>query len=441
MINRYSYDPSRPICENDHVLLIDHIKRCFVVKVERNKLIKICKDKFKVDTLIGLNYGQIFTKVNNEWIKVNRNDETYKGYWNLLEQDFDDSDALESPISSDNRTFLDLNSSQKLSADDINKLKKDINPSELISKIVQNSETFQARNQISKEKYIKRKEFRHLKLFEVGHCNLMSICESYFNGFPHKIGYMRFESLAMMLHMSNVQFDDRIVVFDHSLGIITGAIAQRLQGTGKIYRLVTRGVSDKIVHELGVNNFDNILSIDFNEVMTFCNGATVQLKTSTLDIVGNDEVDSDDGSSNSTEEVVELKSKKRKKETLPGIYPLTKITESDLQDVDVVIGNVSFNKCNKDNSLVDTYTISLMEIANKFLKNDGRFIIFGQHFQPLSHCYSVLTKSSEYINVKLDETFIREYQVKPMCTHPIIGKYRPCCGFILSSIKVSNATL
>eukprot|EP00375_Theileria_parva_P003623 XP_766308.1 hypothetical protein [Theileria parva strain Muguga] len=171
------------------------------------RLIKICKDKFKVDTLIGLNYGQIFTKVNNEWIKVNRNDETYKGYWNLLEQDFDDSDALESPISSDNRTFLDLNSSQKLSADDINKLKKDINPSELISKIVQNSETFQARNQISKEKYIKRKEFR----------------------------YMRFESLAMMLHMSNVQFDDRIVVFDHSLGIITGAIAQRLQGQANVY--------------------------------------------------------------------------------------------------------------------------------------------------------------------------------------------------------------
>ncbi|XP_953988.1 uncharacterized protein TA05665 [Theileria annulata] len=390
MINSFNYDPSKPICENDHVMLIDHIKRCFVVKVERNKLVKICKDKFNIGTLIGLNYGQIFTKIDNEWIKVNRNDESFKSYWSLVEQDSDDSESLESPISSDNRTFLDLNSSQKLSADDINKMKKDINPSELISKIVQNSETFQARNQFSKEKYIKRKEFR----------------------------YLRFESLAMMLHLANPQFDDKVIVFDHSLGLITGALAQRLQGTGKIYRLVTRGVSDKIVHELGVNHFDNIISVDFDQVMAYSDGSKVQLNSNSHDNTNTvDNIEEHNSSelelesSNSTEEELEVKSKKRKKETIPGIYPLTKITESELENVNLVIGNVSFNKCNKDNSLVDTYTISLMEIANKFLRNDGRLIVFGQHFQPLSHCYSVLTSSTQYINVKLDETFIREYQV------------------------------
>lgn len=37
-------------------------------------------------------------------------------------------------------------------------------------------------------------------------------------------------------------------------------------GTGKIFRLVTKGVSDKIVHELGVKYFDNVFSIDFANV-------------------------------------------------------------------------------------------------------------------------------------------------------------------------------
>ncbi|UKK00594.2 hypothetical protein MACK_000668 [Theileria orientalis] len=419
MTYRFCYDPSQPIRENDYVLLMDHIKRCFVIKVEKNKFVKICKDKFKIDTIIGLNYGVIFTKVDNQWIKVDRKDDKYGSYWDLLESDYQDQEDADSASSKDNRNIVDDARSQKLTADDINKMKKNVNASELITAIVQNSETFQSRTSMSKEKYIRRKEFR----------------------------YMRFESLGMMLHTANVQQGHRTIVFDHSLGLITGAIAQRLQGTGKIYRLVTKGVSDKIVHELGVNYYDNILSVDYEQVMRYCNSQELVKNEETSDLrkdekngnqlitVSNEQEsqsNAEDADSDSEHPV-----KRRKKDTLPGIYPLSSATESDLEQVDLVVGNVSFNKCGKNNPLVNQYTTSLMKIADRFLKNDGRFVMFGQHFQPMSQCYATMTRSNQYVNVRLDETFMREYQIKPMCTHPVITKCRPCCGFILSAIKIS----
>ncbi|BAM39284.1 uncharacterized protein TOT_010000743 [Theileria orientalis strain Shintoku] len=441
---RFSYDPSQPIRENDHVLLMDHIKRCFVIKVERNKFVKICKDKFKIDTIIGLNYGVIFTKVDNEWIKVDRRDDRHGSYWDLLESEYQDQEDADSAPSKDFRSIADDTRSQKLTADDINEMKKNVNASELITAIVQNSETFQSRTSMSKEKYIRRKEFRQQCLRR----------------------YMRFESLGMMLHSANVQQGHRSIVFDHSLGLITGAIAQRLQGTGKIYRLVTKGVSDKIVHELGVNYYDNILSVDYEQVIRYCGGQEL-VKSGEPSDTGRDEADADQPatvvneqeSQSNTEDAdadpdadadvdSEQPVKRRKKDTLPGIYPLSNATESDLEQVDLVIGNVSFNKCGKNNPLVNQYTASLMKIADRFLKNDGRLVMFGQHFQPLSQCYATMTRSSQYVNVRLDETFLREFQVlspillslqiKPMCTHPVITKCRPCCGFILSAIKISG---
>ncbi|UKJ88189.2 hypothetical protein MACJ_000633 [Theileria orientalis] len=404
---RFFYDPSQPIRENDYVLLMDHIKRCFVIKVERNKFVKICKDKFKIDKIIGLNYGVIFTKVDNQWIMVDRKDDKYGSYWDLLESDYQDQDDAASPSSKDNRSIVDDARSQKLTADDINKMKKNVNASELITAIVQNSETFQSRTSMSKEKYIRRKEFR----------------------------YMRFESLGMMLHTANVQHGHRSIVFDHSLGLITGAIAQRLQGTGKIYRLVTKGVSDKIVHELGVNYYDNILSVDYEQVMRYCDCQEFVKNEETSDTTKGEtttdqpaSVVNEQESQSNTEDAdadSEHPVKRRKKDTLPGIYPLSNATESDLEQVDLVIGNVSFNKCGKNNPLVNQYTISLMKISDRFLKNDGRFVMFGQHFQPMSQCYATMTRSNHYVNVRLDETFLREYQVPLLILHPPF-RLNPC---------------
>ncbi|EKX73853.1 Eukaryotic initiation factor 3 family member protein [Theileria equi strain WA] len=407
------------------------------------QIIKICKDKLKLDVIIGSHYGQMFTKVDGEWKKVDRKNDNYRSYWDVIDS-YDDVDD----ICKDNRNFMNDAPAQKLSCEEIVKIKQSTSTNELISTILENSETFHSRTAMSQEKYIRRKEFRHLKLFEVRPCDLVSVCESYYAGFPHKIGYMRFESLGMMLHIASVKSDDRVIVFDHSLGLLTGSIAQRLKGTGKIYRLVTKGVSDKIVHELGINYFENIISVDYEAVLKFCSGegTAVEDAADSNDLASSNDAYARQAEENSVEHPEDIQddgieeSKKRKRESsIHGIYPLHNVSEDDLAGVDLIIGNVSFNKCGKVNSSVNDYTSRLIEIANKFLKPDGRLVIFGQHFQPMTHGYYSLSASEEFINVKLDETFFREYQIKPMRTHPTMdAKSRPCSGLILSAIKIAK---
>ncbi|GIX62874.1 eukaryotic initiation factor 3, gamma subunit protein [Babesia caballi] len=454
----FGYDLSRPVAVNDTVILMVHNKGGFTAKIEPGKTIKICKDTLKLDMLIGCSYGDMFLKDNADWVKIRRNDPQYQQYRNRIREE-----ALEESIEAppDNRNIHDDNTAQKLSYDEIQRLKKDKNAQEVIEMIVDNSETFAKKNKMAQEKYIMRKEARHVKLFYVRPCDLYNVCDCYFNSFPHKIGYLNFANLGMMLYLADIRHGYKVIVLDHALGLITAAASQRLAGSGQIYRLVCKGVSDKIVHELGIRYFDNIVSIDMDRYIpdgTSDNNAshtpTVNLLTSASadantnpsehglqcegagppgdgrETAPSDLVDDSDGSRKRALEAddnpmtedprgssaqchrdSDADPKKHKKTAVPGIYPLHSPSIEEVSGCQVVIGNVAFNKCDKLNSVVSAYTMKLKAAADAYLELGGRIVVFGQQYQPMAELQAKLTLSDEYVNVKFDEVFIREYQV------------------------------
>ncbi|KAK2196723.1 tRNA (adenine(58)-N(1))-methyltransferase non-catalytic subunit TRM6 [Babesia duncani] len=406
------------------VILQDHRKNSFTVKVEKDA----------VEMLQGCNYGQAFTFKDKQWVKVNPNE--FRGKISLDEflqpnSDVESDEVQDSArsINRDNRHLIDDNTSQKLTHDEIVAIKQQVNTKDLITTIVNNSETFRDKTRISQEKYIARKEARHLKWFQVFPCDLFGVCESYYNSFPHKIGYdltnltlsssyLNSASMGVMLFLANVRLNDKVIVFDHSLGLITGAIAQRLDGTGKIFRLVTKGVSDKIVHELGVGHFDNIASVDYEKIFKLDNVPSPSQAT---------------GKESSHE--LHLVVKRPKTET--GLYPLAIVSKSEIENSNILIGNVSYNKLDKNNTAVTACTNKLKDIADAYLA--PVFVLYGQQYQPMFECQRALSVSSNYVNVKLEEVFIREYQMEPQRTHPIMhANMRPFCGFIVSAIKIKS---
>ncbi|GBE60401.1 eukaryotic initiation factor gamma subunit [Babesia ovata] len=481
----FCHDLSKPLAANDTVILMIHNKGGFTAKIEPGKTIKICKDTFLLDMLIGCSYGDIFTKEAGSWIKIRRNDPQYMQYRHRVREDYNED---QSESVTNNRDINDDNTAQKLTYDQIQQLKKgrQIGPSlssppdktshEVIETIVDNSETFAKKNRMAQEKYIQRKEARHTKLFYIRPCDLYNVCDCYFNSFPHKIGFLNFANLGMMLYLADIRYGHKVMVLDHALGLITGAISQRLAGSGKIYRLVSKGVSDKIVHELGIKYFDNIFSIDVdryidsdgpvgqdtavgdvhnssadtnmdapaNTPMTNkterTNSPNVQKvsdnSASTPKNEGGEAVscDAEDGSqleglgkrtcaeednsdgntqgmyiSHHCQHVSDLK---KKKVTLPGIYPLHNPSRDEISGCQVVIGNIAFNKCDKLNRVVAEYTRKLKAAADMYLEMGGRLVVFGQQYQPMAELQASLTLSDEYVNVKFDEMFIRQYQVR-----------------------------
>ncbi|GFE54155.1 tRNAadenine(58)-N(1)-methyltransferase non-catalytic subunit trm6 [Babesia ovis] len=479
MVLQFSRDVSRPVAENDTVILMINNKGGFTAKVERGKTIKICKDTFHLESLIGTSYGDVFTKEHGEWIKIRHGDPQYRQYRSRIMETYADK---QNALCTDNRDIIDDNTSQKLSYVDIQQLKKDCMAHEVIETIVDNSETFAKKNKMAQEKYIRRKESRHVKLFYVRPCDLYNICDCYFNSFPHKIGYLNFSNLGMMLHLANITYNNRVMVLDHALGLITGAVSQRLAGSGKIYRLVSKGVSDKIVHELGIQYFDNIFSIDMSRYITMNINAVATKETldpqngdpnptiseayttcPSKDTNGNDKSNNskgpvaipDNSDPMSDESAKRLEpadvseeqsseqrdTKKQKVNHIHGIYPLYNIPKEDIC-CQVIIGNIAFNKCDQLNSLVSAYTEAMKLAADMYLEMGGRLVIFGQQYQPMAELQAMLTRSDEYVNVKFDEIFCREYQMLPLRTHPVMTtELRPCCGFIVSATKTSRDIL
>lgn len=299
------------------------------------------------------------------------------------------------------------------------------------------------------------------------------------------------------------------------------SIAHVYAGSGKIYRLVSKGVSDKIVHELGIKYFENIVSIDLDLYLSdqsvtankdsLCienvrpsdtNGFSVTEESNAspgkgassnggcineVDFASKpknaDEVDdsSSDMPAESMQNRFEGVNKRNlmnegttdgsngtsirftchyysdntvpKKRALPGVYPLYNPTREEVSNCHVVIGNISYNKCEKLNQLVFDYTKKIKHAADLYLELGGRLVLFGQQYQPMAALQSELTRSDSYVNVKFDEVFIREYQVcvidifskvnaKQMLhlrTHPLMkAEVRPFCGFIVSATKAST---
>lgn len=68
----------------------------------------------------------------------------------------------------------------------------------------------------------------------------------------------------------------------------------------------------------------------------------------------------------------------------------------------------------------------------KFLKPGGIFIVFSAPLEPLLSLYK--KSKSKGVTVELSETWMREYQVLPKRTHPLM-RTSASSGYLLSGIK------
>ena len=87
----------------------------------------------------------------------------------------------------DNRNVSDKNESQKLSRDDIEALKKEnLGSRELIKTIVENSSTFEGKNKHSQDKYLAKKQIKHMSCFTMLRPTTRQLMEMYYASGPGK---------------------------------------------------------------------------------------------------------------------------------------------------------------------------------------------------------------------------------------------------------------
>ncbi|KAK9108727.1 hypothetical protein Sjap_016787 [Stephania japonica] len=378
----------------------------------------------------------------------------------------------------DNRNIVDSNCAQNLSGEDIDEMKRQgATGEQIIEALIANSSTFEKKTLFSQEKYKLRKQKKYAPKILLRRPFARSICEAYFKKHPDRIGFLRVDVLSLLLSLANVTTSSDIVVLDMVGGILTGAVAERLGGTGSVcntyfgttpYSMdIVRmfNFNDKICHSILRSPISDICSAWSNNSEHPKNQENALDSACQLDgekVLPHTEFDSTCDSLHVPEvEMIQEEacsipiatgeSLALSADGVPGPVPIS-MDESDAFPTIKACKSMKFGKkatpetinswkANGFSSLViaaqELDPWSAVQELLPLLSYSAPFAIYHQYLQPLASCMHNLQVAKMAVGLQITEPWLREYQVLPSRTHPHM-QMNSFGGYILSGIKVCS---
>ncbi|CAF1006328.1 unnamed protein product [Brachionus calyciflorus] len=384
------------IKEGDYVIFkkTDTMK---IFPVKLNKPFMIDRFKTKLDNLVNKPFGY----------KYEIKDQQLHLVQNTLSDDMNKVAIFDK----DNRNLVDKSANQKLSHDEIEKLKQleDISGTEIIDRLIENSASFSQKTEYSQEKYIKKKKEKYLAVFEILKPTIRTLSEYYILGnHKRKVLNMRMDTLAQILTYSNVAAYRNVVVLESCKGLILASVVERVAGFGNVINLSPNG--------------SHISTKEILDYMNFPPEYTQNLYNFPLE------------RSDKLDEYIEELNKK-----------LAIATDDTFRDKQTK----KLELAHKVNEIFKTKKVDCLIIASKFrpspileklidsMAPNRNFVIYSLIQEPLIECHSFLKRTQKAIHIELSDSWLREYQVLPERTHP--KNNMDCCGgYLLTGITVTN---
>uniref|UniRef100_A0A804QY30 tRNA (adenine(58)-N(1))-methyltransferase non-catalytic subunit TRM6 n=1 Tax=Zea mays TaxID=4577 RepID=A0A804QY30_MAIZE len=104
---------------------------------------------------------------------------------------------------------------------------------EIVEALIANSSTF-GKKIVFSQKYKLKKQKKYAPNVLIPHPSAQSICETYFKKSPAHIGFVRVDTLSLLLPMVNISAYSDVLVVDMVGGLVVGAVAEHLGGTGYV---------------------------------------------------------------------------------------------------------------------------------------------------------------------------------------------------------------
>ncbi|XP_042382078.1 tRNA (adenine(58)-N(1))-methyltransferase non-catalytic subunit trm6-like [Zingiber officinale] len=435
--------------------------------------LKIGNKKCSLGPLLGCPFGSLFRVGNGPGEPcLSRCSHSTSGASDNALQAIEEESIAED--SRDNRLLIDNNTAQNLSSDDIDAMRRNgATGDEIVEALISNSATFKKKTVYSQEKYKRKKQKKYAPKVLLRKPSARSICETYFKKFPARIGFLRVDTLSLLLSMANVGVHSDVLVVDMIGGMVTGAVAERLGGTGYIcstYFGVTPYPSD-IIRMFNFNSevYSRIVHVPVSDLSKSLDDfvhSEISAKAPSMLPESAECRNSMDISEVPIQNFDLIKEKSLNNEQTSVMSDVGEsqhvasiLCPSGANDLelghDTPITDKLVNKGRqapletmkqwKTNGfsglIVAAPEAEVGTIVHKLLPllaYSAPFAIYHQYLQPLAACMHNLQTSKLAISLQISEPWLREYQVLPSRTHPLM-QMSSFGGYILSGIRIRNS--
>ncbi|XP_076956171.1 uncharacterized protein LOC143631234 [Bidens hawaiensis] len=400
-------------------------------RLTAGSIVKIGNKNYPLQPLIGCPFGSVFQVQNGiNGPCLSRLVSTPQA--NNTEDKRECKDELR-----DNRALIDNNTAQTLTGEDIEGLRRQgASGNEIVEALIANSATFENKTVFSQEKYRLKKQKKYAPKVLLRRPFARSICDTYFKKYPSRIGFLRVDTLSLLLSFANVTAHSDVLVVDMIGGLLAGAVAERLGGSGYVCNTY-RGDSPSSLEIVRLFNFGDeintrIVRLPLAELSASQNGDSKE--SDLLHAASNDNSNNPSNSVSMEETTVSPEDGKPDAEkNVSKINKTAKPGEKASQDA------IKLWKENGFSSLIiaapDVDAWSIVKEVLPFLSYSASFVIYHQYLQPLATCMHNLQVEKMAIGLQITEPWLREYQVLPSRTHPHM-QVSAFGGYMLSGTKI-----
>mmetsp|Transcript_36439 Transcript_36439/g.77495 ORF Transcript_36439/g.77495 Transcript_36439/m.77495 type:complete len:453 (-) Transcript_36439:170-1528(-) len=363
-----------------------------------------------IENVLGMPYGAILRRSDG-------------GQWNRFFRTAEDTAsaaaaAEAAEVYESNQHLAQDNSAQAMSPGEVNEMKGRCGGEAVVEALASNSTTFATKTKFAQEKYLKKKQQKHVQQVILIRPSLQELCETYMKSGRNKVCGLRFDYLSSVLCHSDVRTGGRYLIIDSAASLVVAAMAQQMAGNGKVYRVYRGGCPEKALTELDLGSRRSIVRPMPIEVLQSTDPASLEwFKGPVL------------GPNENAEDAAAAGKLAGRKARVQG-------RKDDFDDL----------KAQGVNSLVivtgdeeSQLALEVLEVGLKHLRPGGRVVVYGQNLQPLAAKQGEFRTSGDFVEVRMHQLFTREYQVLPMRTHPVMTAEAMLVeGFILSATKVQG---
>ncbi|KAL0325857.1 UNVERIFIED_CONTAM: tRNA (adenine(58)-N(1))-methyltransferase non-catalytic subunit trm6 [Sesamum radiatum] len=408
--------------------------RVLFARLTASSKIKIGNNSCSLQPLIGCPFGSSFqVEVGGDGPFLSRVIPSTEGN-NLVDKM--DSQIMEERR--DNRAIVDNNTAQTLTGEDIDDMRrKGATGDEIVEALIANSATFEKKTAFSQEKYRIKKQKKYAPRVLLRRPFARSICEAYFEKHAEKIGFLRVDTLSLMLSLANVTVHSDVLVVDMLDGIVTGAVAERLGGTGYVCNTYC-GITPYPINIVRMFNFSD------ETCKRILHASLAELRPTRVEVqhpLMSSKMPTEALSPSSAINLVSMD------ESYSGnMETATNVTTSPKSSKSIKAGEKAPLEAIKSWQENGFSRISLHGSVMGFLYPQRWVQIYIlnatetiQFFflQPLASCMHNLQIEKMAIGLQLSEPWLREYQVLPSRTHPHM-QMSSSGGYLLSGIRITG---